>query len=127
MTRRDTRGSRRAELGRYLGSVDWSVLDTAVGCENKLRLFCDFVRTGVDTIMPLKSVKFHVNDAPWITVEFKELIRARDKAFARGDSVNFRRLRNKVNRERKLCRSRYFNTKVAKLKKTISRASGGVK
>ena len=56
--------------------------------------------------------------APWITVEFKELIRARDKAFARGDSVNFRRLRNKVNRERKLCRSRYFNTKVAKLKKT---------
>ena len=59
-----------------------------------------------------------MNDAPWITVEFKELIRARDKAFARGDSVNFRRLRNKVNRERKLCRSRYFNTKVAKFKKT---------
>lgn len=84
VTRRDTRGSRRAELGRYLRSVDWSVLDTLAGCEDKLRVFLDFVRTGMDIIMPLRSVKLHVNDAPWITAEFKELIKARSKAFARG-------------------------------------------
>ena len=66
--------------------------------------------------MSLKPVKLHVNNAPWTTAEFKELIRARDKAFAKEDSVNFCRLRNKVNRERKLCRSRYFHTKVVNLK-----------
>lgn len=126
--RRDTRGSRRAALGRYLESVDWSVLDTAVGCENKLRLFLDFVRTGIDIIMPLKPVKLHVNNAPWITTEFKELIRARDKASSRGDSDNFRWLRNKVNHERKLCLSRYFNTKVANVKTTkLSQWWGEVK
>ena len=33
-------------------------------------------------------------------------------------SGKFRWLHNKVNRERKLCQSRYFNTKVANLKTT---------
>ena len=66
--------------------------------------------------MPLKPVKLHVNDAPWITAELKELIKARSKAFARGDTENFRRLRNDVNRERQLCRMRYYNSKVDNLK-----------
>ncbi len=72
----------------------------------------------MDIIMPLRSVKLHVNDAPWITAEFKELIKARSKAFARGDTEYFRRLRNDVNRERKLCRKRYFHSKVDNLKTT---------
>ena len=38
ITRRDTRSSRKCELGRYLGSIDWSVLDSATNCESKLRL-----------------------------------------------------------------------------------------
>ena len=57
ITRRDTRPSRKYELGRYLGSVDWPVLDSVQGCENKLQLFVDLVKIGVDTIMPCKIVK----------------------------------------------------------------------
>lgn len=53
--------------------------------------------------MPLKLVKLYVNDAPC------------DKAFARGDFDKFHCLCKKVNHERKLCQSRYFNIKVAKL------------
>lgn len=115
-SRRDTRGSRRAELGRYLGLVYWSVLDTLARCEDKLRVFLDLERIGMDIIMPLSSVKLYVKDMPWVTAEFKQLIEARNKAFARGDIDNFRRLRNHVNRERKLCRKRYFNSKIANLK-----------
>ena len=76
------RGSQRAELSRYSGSVDWSGLGNAVGCDNKLPLCYDFVRTGTDIIMLLKSVKLPVNDAPWIKAEFRELIKACGKAFA---------------------------------------------
>ena len=68
--------------------------------------------------MPLKSVMLHVNNAPWTTAELKELIKARSKVFARGDTKNFRRLRNDVNRERKLCRKRYYNSTVDNLKET---------
>ena len=32
ITRRDTGSSRKCELGRYLGSIDWSVLDSDTNC-----------------------------------------------------------------------------------------------
>ena len=90
VTRRDTRLSRRHELGRYLSSTDWSFLDSVTGCESKLQLFLDLVKTGLDTIMPLKPVKLHVNDAPWITPEFKNLIKLRQKAYTQGNQDRFR-------------------------------------
>ena len=110
------RPSRKLELGRFLSSIDWSVLNSSVDCSNKLRLFSDLVKTGLDIIMPFKSFRLHVNDAPWVTAEFKNLIKQRQSAFARGDQEQFRQLRNAVNRERKLCRSRYYSSKVADLK-----------
>ena len=73
-------------------------------CESKLQLFQDLVKIGLDTIMPLKTVKLHVNDPPWVTAEFKALIKARQKAFAQGDTEGYRHLRNITNRERKVCR-----------------------
>lgn len=116
ITRRDTRPSRKLELGRYLSSIDWSVLDNNTNCNDKLRLFTDLLKTGFDAIMPFKSFRLHVNDAPWVTAEFKNLIKQRQAAFAQGDQEQFRHLRNVVNRERKLCRSRYYSSKVADLK-----------
>ncbi|XP_068707894.1 uncharacterized protein [Montipora foliosa] len=116
MTRRDTRPSRKLELGRFLSSIDWSVLNSSADCNNKLRLFSDLVKTGLDIIMPFKSFRLHVNDAPWVTAEFKKLIKQRQSAFARGVQEQFRQLRNAVNRERKLCRSRYYSSKVADVK-----------
>ena len=77
MTRRNTRPSRKLELGRFLSSIDWSVLNSSADCDNRLRLFCDLVKTGLDIIMPFKSFRLHVNDAPWVTAEFKNFIKQR--------------------------------------------------
>ena len=120
ITRRDTRSSRKCELGRCLGSIDWSVLDSDTNCESKLQLFQDLVKIGLDTIMPLKTFKIHVDDAPWVTAEFKALIKSLQKAFsfAQGDTERYRLLRNITNGERKLCRSKYYNNKVANLRTT---------
>lgn len=68
-------------------------------CESKLQLFQDLVKIGLDTIMPLKTVKLHVNDPPLVTAEFKALIKARQKAFAQGDTEGYRHLRNITYRE----------------------------
>ena len=56
----------KCELGRYFGSIDWSILDSVQDCESKLQLFQDLVKIGLDTIMPLKTVKLQVNDPPWV-------------------------------------------------------------
>ena len=85
-TRRDTRPSSKCELGRYLGSVDWSTLDSVSDCDIKLQMFNESVKIGLDTIMPLKTYKLHHNDAPWVTAEFKTLIESQQHAFVKGGS-----------------------------------------
>ena len=64
--------------------------------------------------MPLKTFKLHINDQPWVTAEFKKLIKLRQRAFVKGVHV----YRNRVNRERKSCRARFYSSKVQHLKET---------
>ena len=70
--RRDTRDSKKRELGRYFNSIDWSVLESA-NCEDQARLFEDLVNIGLDIIMLVKFSKLYVNDHPWVTPKFKSL------------------------------------------------------
>ena len=72
----------------------------------------------MDHIMPVKHHTIHVNDAPWITAEFKNLIRLRKQAFNNVDKEIYSLYRNTVNRERKSLRNKYFASKVDNLKST---------
>ena len=118
VSKRDTRASRKSELGRFLVSIDWSVVSEAPNCETKLALFTDFIKIGLDHIMPVKNVRLHLNDPPWVTEQFKNLIKLRQHAFHHGDMEQYRRYRNEVNRARKSLRSNYFANKVNHLKNT---------
>ena len=71
ITKRDTRISRKRELGRYLNSINWSVFDSLESCEDKLDLLTNLIINGLNHIMPIERVKVHVNDCPWITLNFK--------------------------------------------------------
>ena len=74
----DCRTSKRLELGRYLCGIDWSLVALAVTCEEKLSILSEVVKIG---LMPEMQSQVHVNDPPWITSEFKELIAQRQRAF----------------------------------------------
>ena len=112
------RSSKTIELGRYLGSCDWSLLDSPMNCENKLQLFVELVQIGRGNIMPLQTTKLNVNVPPWFTPELKNLIKLRQRAFKNDDKELFRLYRNRVNRERKICRARFFSSKVQHLKES---------
>ena len=58
------------------------------------------------------------NEPPWITPKLKHLIRRRQMSLEQGDLISFRRLRNQVNRERKSCRSKFYEAKVKELKES---------
>ena len=116
--KRDTQSSRRNDLFRCLSSCDWSILNSLTNCEEKIKLFADLIRIELDSIMPLKTFKLHINDQQWITAEFKKLIKLRQRAFAKGDKDLFHVYRNRVNRERKFCRARFYLSKVQDLKET---------
>ena len=62
--------------------------------------------------MPLKSVLICHQDAPWMTISFKTLIKKRQKALAEGKENLFKIYRNKVNKEHKLIRRSFYREKV---------------
>ena len=114
--RRGTRASRKLELGRYFCGIDWSLVECTQSCAAKIQLFTDVVKTGLDTIMPVKKSKIHTRDAPWVSPQFKELVKLRQKAFNDGDVNLFHYYQNAVNRERKTLQGRYYASKVSQLK-----------
>ena len=67
--------------------------------------------------MPEKVVKVHSNDAPWLSTKLRDLIRKRQVAFHNNKmSTQFKFYRNAVNRERKLCKAKFYASKVKDLK-----------
>ena len=68
------------------------------------------------TFSSVKTIKKYLNEPPWMTQHLKALIRQRQKALVNGRDQLFKSLRNRVNRERKQCRSEYFDSKVSQLK-----------
>ena len=82
MLKRDTRASRKAELGRYLSAIDWPPLFSSLDCcEDMLNAFYKALRTGLDLLMPVKKVRVNTSDVPWMTKHLKSLILKRQKAF----------------------------------------------
>ena len=88
------------------------------GCNEMWNVFSKAVRTGLDILMPEKQFRICTADAPWMTQRVKALILKRQKAFTMHgpESSQFKYLRNLVNRERKACRARYYESKVQQLK-----------
>ena len=114
--KRDTRPSRKAELGGYLSKINWNTLENAESCEEKNELFSKIISTGVDIIMPERTIKLHSNDAPWVTEDFKRLISLRKRAFSSGKLILFKFYRNKVNRTRNFFTSTFNQLKLSKPK-----------
>ena len=132
---RDKRPSQKVEMGRYLGSVDWSsLLASSTSCEDQLSTFNEIIHVGQELLMPVRKVNVNLKDAPWMNEKLKSLILNRQQAFCKHgvNSVIFRFYRNAVNRERKKCKREFYSSKVQHLKgvnpkiwwKEVKRISG---
>lgn len=62
--RRDTRPSRRLELGRYLWNIDRAFVDQAPDCESKLEFLINVIMNGFDTMMPVRHSQVHHGSHP---------------------------------------------------------------
>ena len=86
---------------------DAAVLSANESCKDKL---------AAKTIMPVRSVKVHQTDRPWLNADLKRLLQKRQQALSSADASLFKLLKNKVNRERKRCRAIYYNNKMRDFK-----------
>ena len=74
--------------------------------------------------MPIKKIRMNTRDVPWMTQHLKDLIRKRQQAFHKkgAASVQYKFYRNQVNRERKICRAKFYESRVAHMKKEDPKA-----
>ena len=115
----DKRTSRKAEMGRYLAAIDWSSLFAPLDtCEDMWNVFHTVVQSELDILMPIKQIRIHPDDAPWINQRLKSFIQKRQEAFNTYgvNSIQFKQYRNLVNRERKICRAKYYESKIQQFK-----------
>ena len=92
------------------------MINSVQSCEEKISTLEEIVKIGLDSIIPLESKTIISNEPAWITSSSKALIGKRQKALNSGNDQEFKQLRNRVNREMKKCRSRYYEAKVKHLK-----------
>ena len=103
------RSSKRLAIGTCLESVDLdTILISADSCEGKTLLLEQIIKTGLDHVMPMRRRKVLSSEPPWITSSLKNLLQKRQSALSRGDDQMFRVMRNRVNRERKMCCANYY-------------------
>lgn len=101
----------------HLPEVNINVHVSAVNtCAEKGSVLETIVQTGMDLVLSLRSKTIQSIEPPWINPTLKDLIRRRQRALPQGNLAMFRFLRNRVNRERKNCRTKYYESMVALLK-----------
>ena len=111
------RPSKRVAIRAYLEEVDVpALLDSVYSCEEKVSLLEELIKTGLDTVLPLRSKTVQLNEPQWVNSTLKNLITKRQTALTQGTTLEFKQLRNRVNRERKICRAKYYEAKIDHLK-----------
>ena len=85
--------------------------------DNLTESFTSQVTNAIDRFFPLKHVKIHPTDKPWITPYIKQLIRDRQKAFHSGNMRQWRIYRNKVKFEISIRKKNFYADKTKKLPK----------
>ena len=122
---RNLKPSNRLAMHTYLQEVDaHTLVGNAHGCTEKVTTFQSIIQHGLDSVLPLGSKTIHSRDPPWVNPAVKDIIRRLQRALAENNQPMFRFLWNRVNRERKFCRQRYYDSKVSQLKECIPSAGG---
>ena len=120
--------------GGYLSTHKWfGGLDLINPSVDKLvSSFTADLTGAVDRFFPMKSMKFHHSDKPWITPSIKMLVKERQKAFHSQNTPLWKSLRNKVQQTIAERKRSFYQTKVQDLKKdncrkwwgTVNKMSG---
>ena len=85
-------------------------------CNEMTESFYRTVMGLVDYHLPLMTVKRHTKDKPWVTDQFRRLIRCRQHALMSGQNVRYRAYRNRVQRMSRTLRRKYYARKLEGLR-----------
>ena len=109
-----------ANFNRDLESVDWSFLDSISDISDTVNTWCQTFSETADKHAPIKTRRVKcTSKSPWITQELTQLMRERDYHQKQAHKTNsdyhwqkFRELRNYINNQIKLAKTKYYQDTV---------------
>jgi len=104
-----------ALLGQAISDTSWTPLYRMNTCDEMTQSLCSTVTRLVDYYLPLMTVKRHTTDQPWVTDQFRCLIRCRQYALKTGQATRYRAYRNRVQRMSRTLLRKYYARKMKEL------------
>ncbi|XP_066296186.1 uncharacterized protein [Branchiostoma lanceolatum] len=118
---RPLRESDLRAFGCWITGHDWEEVYCADNTQEKSSAFYTTLLSAVDSFFPVKTVRIHKQDKPWINPHLKTLIRDRQRAFAEGNRPKWKHLRNKISKNIQSSKKAFYRNKIEPLKTTDPR------
>jgi hypothetical protein len=83
-------------LGLKMNLEDWEKVYSEWDVDDKVSVFNSIVICMLDEALPVRTVRAHCTDKPWMTPNIKALIKARQRAFTKGATPKYKSLHAKV-------------------------------
>ena len=115
---RPMKDSNIRSFGRWIQEQTWNEVLEPEHCQAKVDAFYEVISRAIEYHFPLRIVKRQNSDKPWVTDHIKHLVAARQNAFASGNKIRFRSLRNKVIREITSAKQSYYAGRIRDMQKT---------
>ena len=112
--------SRKTLMAHALADFNWQTLYSMTSIDDMVEYFNNTIMYLLDYFLPTRTVVRHSNDKPWVTDEFRRLIRQRQYAWTHGEIPKYRQLRNKINRLSARLRQKYCEKRLTDLRNTNS-------
>ena len=102
-----------ADLTIKLNQENWDEVFSAPDVDCKVRAFTKTLNSILDEMIPVKKIRMHPSDRPWMTLHIKSVIKERQRAFIRGDTEKYQHLRQRVMTMVTKAKLKYYEDKTA--------------
>ena len=109
------------EFGRWTQNQTWDNVINAQGTQDKAHALYGYLDDSIESFFPMKTVKIHSDNKPWVNSKITKLIKLRQKAFAPQRTAEWRQLSNNVQREISKAKTNNYANRVRNLQKTDPR------
>ena len=102
-----------ADLTIKLNQESWDEVFSAPDVDRKVGAFTKTLNSILDETIPVKKIRMHPSDRPWMTPHIKFVIKERQRAFIRGDTEKYQHLRQRVMTMVTKAKLKYYEDKTA--------------
>jgi len=113
--RRSSDPTGKAMIYYHLRQFNWSPLFVMNSCQDMTNYFYFTLQTLLDQYLPSVPYRTYSADKPWITSQFRELVKRRQRAFLSGQTDLYHKLRNQTKHLATSLRQKYFEKHIKSL------------